>query len=250
MLGIIQLLIWLLLIAFVFTAGFSGPHSVLLPGISVWYGYIALASFSTLSVVLASTILYSNASLAYCFRFTHLEPRSYLIDLIGSYSILAMFLSIIHMIATFLIFSYRFNDLLYPINPSGAIIVSIFAGIFMMDFGLMLSLVAINYTGLQSVGLLNFLPIMLTVVFGLTQIFTTLPQEIVLFSPFNEIESLLFLGYSNKVPHIQLLDYSTTQLSWQILFLGLIFWILVLTFINSQLLQRLKPRDIEEARPL
>lgn len=249
-LGIFQMLLWLLLIAFVFSNGYSGTHDEILPLTSVWYGYIALASFSTLSVVLAATILYSNNSLAYCFRFSLLSPKEYLFDLIGACSILGVILSLIHMVATSIIFSYRFNMILSPVNPIEAIIVSLIAGIFMMNFGVFLALIAINYTGLQSVGILNFIPIMLTIVLGLSQVFTKLPEFLVLFSPFNEIESLLFQGYSNQIPHLQLTDSHTTGLQWQIMILGLIIWIGFFILVNSNLLKNLKPRNIEEARPM
>lgn len=249
-LGIMQMLVWLFLIAFVFSQGVTGTYNEILPGISVWYGYIALASFSTLAVVLASTTLYSNFSLAYCFKFTKLSQKSYIIDLLGSFSILAIFLSSIHLIATCIIFSFRFNLSLIPINPIGAIIVSILAGCFMMDFGLLLSLIAINYSGLQSVGVMNFIPIMSTIVFGLSQIFTKLPEPLLIISPFNEIESLLFQGYSNQTPHQQLMDMSTKTLSWEFLLLLLLIWIAVLTISNVFLLNHLNPRNIEEARPI
>ena len=244
------MLIWLLLIAFVFSNGYSGTYDEILPLTSVWYGYIALASFSTLSVVLAATILYSNNSLAYCFRFSMLSPKEYLFDLIGACSILGVILSLIHMFATFIIFSYRFGMVLSPVNPIEAIAVSLIAGVFMMNFGVFLALVAINYTGLQSVGVLNFIPIMLTIVLGLSQVFTKLPEILVIFSPFNEIESLLFQGYCGQIPHLQLTDLTTSILQWQLMLLGLILWIGLFVVINSNLLQNLKPRNIEEARPM
>ena len=97
---------------------------------------------------------------------------------------------------------------------------------------------------------MNFIPIMSTIIFGLSQIFTKLPESILILSPFNEIESLLFQGYSNQPPHIQLMDLSTETLSWEILVVALLIWIIIFTLLNIELLKRLKPRNIEEARPM
>jgi hypothetical protein len=248
--GVFQMAMWLFLIAYVFSNGATGTVTTLTPQVGVWYGYIALASVSTLAVTLVATILYSNASLAYCFRYTKLSPLSYVTNMLGSSAVLGVILSVIQLLATYLVFSSRFHLSLAPSDPAAAVGISVLAGAFMLGLGMLLALVVVNYAGMQSQGFLNFVPIMLTIVLGLSQAFVTLPASLVYASPFNAVESLLAGAYSGQAPHIQLTDPTTAVLQWQYLLASLAVWVGCLIGVDSLLLRRLKPRNIEEARPM
>ena len=154
------------------------------------------------------------------------------------------------LVITFGLFSERFGMRLPPSNVGGAIGVSALAGVFEFAFGAAIVLLVVNYLGMQSQGFTNFLPVMLTIFLGLSQAFATLPKLLIYLSPFNEIESLLYLGYSGNAPHVLLSDPSTAILSWQLLLLGLVSWIAILVSVDGFLLKRLKPRQVEEGRQI
>ena len=238
------------MVAYVFGAKSSGTQSVLLSGIAVWYGYITLALFAVLAMTIVTTISYASHSLAYSFRYTKLSPMSYILNLIGSSSVVGIILSVIMILSTFALFSERFGVSLPPSEFGTAIGVSALAGVFEFAFGAAIVLLVVNYLGLQSQGFVNFLPVMLTIFLGLSQAFVTLPKLLVYLSPFNEIESLLYLGYSGQTPHVSLSDPTTAILNSQLLLLALIAWIAILVSVDGFLLKRLKPRQLEEGRQI
>jgi hypothetical protein len=248
--GVGQMVGWLFLVAYVFGAKSSGTESALLSGISVWYGYITLASFAVLAMTIVATISYASYSLAYSFRYTKLSPLSYILNLLGSSSVVGIILSAIMLVITFGLFSERFGMSLPPSNVGVAIGVSALAGVFEFALGAAIVLIVVNYLGMQSQGFTNFLPVMLSVFLGLSQAFAALPKLLIYLSPFNEIESLLYFGYSGMTPHVLLSDPTTAVLDWQYLVLGLAAWITILVSVDGFLLKRLKPRQIEEARQI
>lgn len=249
--GVAQMFLWLFLIAYVFSGGHvTATEATIIRQTSVWYGYITLAVFAVLAMTLAAAISYATYSLAYSFKFTKLTPVSYISNLIASSSVLGIFLSLIMIVATFVIFSSRFGFSLLPSEPLMAIGISAIAGIFEFSFGAFLVLVIVNYLGLQSQGPLNFFPVMLSILLGLSQAFAALPKLLIYTSPFNEIESLLYQAYSGQAPHLLLSDSTTAVLSWEPLLLGLIAWIALLVSVDAILLKRLKPRQVEEGRQI
>jgi hypothetical protein len=241
---------WLLLIAYVLSAKATGTEAYLLPQVAVWYGYITVAVFAVLAMTVVASISYSTQSLAYSFKYTKLSPISYVLNLMGGSSVVAILLSAIMLVSTFGLFSERFRINLPPSNVLGAMGVSALAGIFEFAFGAAIVLVIINYLGLQSQGFANFLPVMLAIFLGLSQASTALPSALIYASPINEIESLLFQEYSGQIPHVQLSDPTTAPLSWPLLLVGLVAWIGILLFVDGTMLKRLKPRQIEEGRQL
>jgi hypothetical protein len=249
-LGIVQMGGWLCFIAAVGTGGTVIPANLLVPYAGVWYGYIALASLSTLAVTIAGSILYSNASLAYGFRYTKLSPASYLSNMVVSAAVMGVALSATLLVASYAVFSERFGTSLPPVDPAGAVLIAVLGGTFMLAFGMALALVVVNYAGMQSQGFLNFGPSMLAIVLGLSQALVALPTALIYASPFNAIESLLFEAYGNIAPHANLTDITSTSLQWEYLLVTLVAWTVALIALDSMLLRRLKPRSIEEARPM
>jgi hypothetical protein len=249
--GVAQMVMWLFLFSYVFTGNPKNVNAkAMLSEVGTLYGYLSLAILAVLSGAMATSISYASYSLAYSFRYTKLSPKSYLWNLIGSSTILGAILSVLMLVLTYAIFSSRFDMNLSPANPLDAVGVSAIAGVFELAFGALLVLLVVNYLGMQSQGLLNFVPIMLSVALGLSQAFATLPKLIVYISPFNEIESLLYEGYSGHAPHLLLSDPSTPLLDPQLLLLGLGAWIVAILVIDGVLLSRLRPRQIVEGRQI
>lgn len=248
--GVAFMIFWLFLYAFSFAQGVPDTQVALLQFSAVSYGSIALFSLSSLAIAVAYTIYYSSSALAYGFRYTRLTPMSYVGTLIGSSSALGIILSVIMLICTFGIFSAKFGFNLSPVDAAGAIGVSALAGIFMMTFAMFLVLLVVNYMGLQNINLVEFVPLILAFGFGLSTISTALPTGIIYASPYNAIQSLLYLTYGGVAPHAQLTDPTSSVLNWQYLLISLIAWIILFLLVDSFLLRRLKPRQVEEGRQI
>lgn len=247
-LGTLWMLLWLFLSAFLFVKESSSTS--LVNAIGTNYGYIVLASLSSMSVTIAATILYSGASLANGFRYTRLSPTSYVSVMLESSAITSIVFGVLQLVAIYVVFSVRFGRSLPPDDPVSGLLLSMLAGAFMLMLGMLLALVAMNYTGLQSQGFLSIIPFMLVILLGLPQAFTALPTELIYASPINAAESLLFAAYSGGAPHALLGDPTSAALQWPYLLISVVLWVVALFLLNTVLLRKLRPRNIEEARPM
>ncbi len=234
--GVAFMIFWLVLGAYSFAQGLPRQSNILVPYTASWYGTIALYS--------------PSSSLAYSFRYTKLSPLSYAGTLVGSSSVLGAILSVIMLVSTYGLFSTRFSLRLTPSNPIEAILISALAGIFMMTLAMFLVLIAVNYVGLQNINLVTFVPLILAYGFGFSQLTTPLPPALLYASPYNAIQSLLFQAYSGLAPPAQLDNASSSLLQWQYLFASLIIWIIMLFLIDSYLLRKIRPRQVEEGRQI
>jgi hypothetical protein len=248
--GVAFMIFWLVLGAYSFAQGLPRQSNILVPYTASWYGTIALYSLSSLAISIAYSIYYASSSLAYSFRYTKLSPLSYAGTLVGSSSVLGAILSVIMLVSTYGLFSTRFGLRLTPSNPIEAILISALAGIFMMTLAMFLVLIAVNYVGLQNINLVTFVPLILAYGFGFSQLTTPLPPALLYASPYNAIQSLLFQAYSGLAPPAQLDNASSSLLQWQYLFASLIIWIIMLFLIDSYLLRKIRPRQVEEGRQI
>jgi hypothetical protein len=246
--GVAFMLFWLVLGAYSFSQGL--PSNAMEAYTSSWYGTIALYSLSSLAIGIAYSIYYASSSLVYSFKYTKLTPKSYIGSLVGSSSVLGVVLSVIMLGATYAFFSAKFGLNLAPSNTLGAIAVSALAGVFMMTFAMLLVLIVVNYVGLRSINLVTFVPLILAFGLGFTQLTNPFPQALVYVSPYNSIQSLLFHAYSGLPATVQLDNSASATLYWPILVISLLCWILALTLVDTFLLRRLKPRQLEEGRQI
>ena len=246
--GVAFMLFWLVLWASEFSGVGQATRGVLVPYVSASYGIVALYSISTLAISIAGSIYYSTHALAYGFHYTKLTPAAYLGTLIGSSSVLGLMLSVIMLVSTYCLYSFRFGLDVPPADPLGAIAVSALGGVFVMGLGVLLMLIVVNYIGLRSTSLVNFVPLLLAYGLGSSQIYGNVPTSVLYLSPYNAIQSLLFQAYSGTPAPVDFNRPSLVVLDWQYLLATLVIWIVALLIADALLLQRIRPRQIEEGR--
>jgi len=247
--GVLFMGFYIVLGAFLFSNGLPNnlPVSAYISYTSSWYALINLYTLSTLAISLSNSILFSTHSLAYSFKFTKLNPRSYLLNYVASSSIVGMILSAFIIIATYASFSYKFNMNIYPSNLPFMIITILISSIFMYAFSTMLVLILINYLGLKNQQFISFIPLLLGFGFGFGQLYISLPTALLYASPFTVISSLLYHGYSGYDVPVSFI-YGNGTLDINILILSLAAWTISLLLIDLLLLNRIKPRYVEEMR--
>ncbi|MEM3803379.1 MAG: hypothetical protein QXX17_03115, partial [Conexivisphaerales archaeon] len=152
------------------------------------------------------------------------------------------------LLAAYSLFSYRFGINLQPAQPLAALALSALAGAFMMVLAMLLVLIVVNYAGVKNINFISFVPLILSYIFGFGQLYANLPVAAEYLSPFTAISSLLFTSYSNLEMPVHPLDPSAGYLDWRLLLLSLLAWIFIIAIADTQLLRRIKPRAIEEAR--
>ena len=247
--GVAFMFFWLFMGAYVF--GFnSSSHPIAQYSAAIWYALIALISSSTLATSISYSIYYANSSLAYSFRYTKLSPFSYIGNLMGSTSIISGMLGSLMLIFTFGLFSYKSGYFLAPVSPLYAVGISIIAGAFMFLLATILIIVVNNYLGLRNVSFASFLPMILTYLFGFTQLNVSLPVDLIYVSPFTEISDLLFQAYYGHPASVMLSNPAAQSITPYYLIAGLIVWIAALSSVSVLLVKRIKPRSIEEGRQI
>jgi len=247
--GVLFMVFWLVIGGFVESTGLpKGDSAVALNYTASWYGIINLFTLSSLGVSIAFSLIYSTHSLAYAFRYTKLKPLSYLANIVASSLIVGVVLSVIMLLLTYAIFSYRFGASAAPVNPALAVPVAALAGVFMYALATMLVLIIINALGLKNQNFVSFIPLLLGYVFGFTQLFVALPNIVIYASPYTAIQDLLYHAYSGEpIPEV-LSNPTGTTLSPTYLAVSLVAWTLILLLIDSAMLRRIKPKSVEEAR--
>lgn len=245
--GVGFMLFWLFMGAYIFTTN-SASHQVHFYNAAVWYALIALISASTIATSISYSIYYSNSSLAYSFRFTRLKPLSYIGNALMSTSIMGAILGALMLIFTYLLFSNQAGYPLVPALPAYAIVVSVGAGAFMFLLAAVLITLVNNYMGLKNVTFVALIPLLLTYVFGFSQLGLKMPAYIVYGSPFTEISDLLFQAYYGHPSTLVLSDPTSPLLNYHYQIAGLAAWIVILFFAATALIKKIKPKPIEEAR--
>ena len=240
---------WLAIGAFLQSQGVSTDRSAVVAYTTSWYAVIVLVGLSLLAAAIAGSIVYGTSSLAYAFRYTLLTPKGYLVSLIVGSAILGLVLNVVLLGATAGLFGARFSAAILPADPIALLGVSLLGGVFFMGLSATLTLVVINYLGLRSSNYVGYVPLLLSFVLGNAQVYVALPRWFVYGSPFNDLTSLLYQGYSGATPSVQL-GSSSLSLGWVPLLVGAVLWTGLLAVTTLLLLRRIRVRQLEEGRQI
>jgi hypothetical protein len=238
---------WLGIGAFLESQGVGPERAAIVAYTTSWYAVIVLIGLSLLAAAIAGSIVYSSSSLAYAFRWTRLTPSGYLGSIVVGSSVLGVVLNVVLLGATAGMFGWRFSTAVLPVDPLGLVGVSLLGGVFYMALAATLSLVVINYLGLRSSNFIGYVPLLLSFVLGNAQLYVALPRALVYASPFNDLLSLLYQGYSGATPTVQL-GASSAPLAWVPLLLGVLLWTGAFAATTLGLLRRIRARHLEEGR--
>lgn len=245
--GIFFMIFWLFMGAYVFSTGI--PKKDASSVVSSYFGLFGLISFCSIATGFAFVIMYSSRSLPYAFRYSSLRPSVYIRDFLGSFLVTAMMFSSILIAATFLIFSNRFGEGLAPYSVAASLAVSAFSGVFLASLDLVLVAAIINYLGLKSMQFASLIPLIITYALVFPAIFLKVPALLYYISPFNAFYALLFSSYSG----IWLSGSNHgffPPVNEYFCLISVMAWTAVLLLVSMNLIRRIKPTPLEEARPI
>lgn len=240
---------WLGIGAFLESSGIGPGRAAIVAYTSSWYAVIVLIALSLLAAAIAGSFAYGSASLAYAFRWSRLTPKGYLASIVGGSAVLGLVLNVVLLGATAGIFGARFSAAIVPADALGLVGVSMLGGVFFLALAATLALVAIDYLGLRSSNFVGYVPLLLSFVLGNAQTDVALPRWVIYGSPFNDLTSLLYQGYSGTTPTVEL-GTSSVALAWPFLLVGLLAWTCLLVATTLLLLRRIRARSIEEGRQI
>jgi hypothetical protein len=248
--GVVFMAFWFVLGAYVFSSGLASGHAAANAYTSAWFAVIALFSLTTLSMSIASSISYGTSALAFGFRYTRLTPRTYAYSLIIAAAVMAVVLSFIMVAVVSGLFSAKFGTTIVPADLPAIVGVAIISGAFMMGLATTLVLVVVNYLGLRSMSFIEFVPLILSYIFGFTQLFLEVPAWVLYLSPWNDMESLLYQAFSGAPARVVLANTTSPVLSWPLSAGALAVWVAVLVGLASVLLGRIRSVSIQEGRQI
>lgn len=246
--AVLFMIFWFILGAYVFSQGLATDRASEVAYTSAWYAVIVLFAMSTLAVAIAGTIEYGSSALAFGFRYTRLTPFAYAIALMAGMAAMALLLGFVLAGAVSGLFSAHFGTVILPANLPGIVGVSILTGVFMMGLATTLVVVVVNYVGLRNMSFVGFIPLVFSYLFGFAQLFVALPTWGLYLSPWNDIESLLYQGYSGSPATAILGSTATAALDWPVCAAALGGWVVVFAITSTLLLRRIRSVSIEEAR--
>ncbi|NNN18095.1 MAG: hypothetical protein HKL79_07030 [Thermoplasmata archaeon] len=248
--GVVFMAFWFVLGAYVFSGGLPATRSAEVAYTSSWYAVIALFSLTTLAMGIATSISYGTSALAFGFRYTRLTPRAFALSLMAAAGVMGLFLSFIMAGVVSGLFSAHFGTTILPANLAAIVGVSILSGAFMMGLATTLVLVVVNHLGLRSMSFVEFVPLILSYIFGFAQLFLALPAWVLYLSPWNDMESLLFQAFSGSPARIVLTDSASPILAWPLLVGAIVVWVVVLVGVASVLLRGIRSVSVQEGRQI
>ena len=248
--GVVFMAFWFVLGAYVFSGGLPPGRPAAVAYTSAWYAIIALFSLTTLSMGIATSISYGTSALAFGFRYTRLTPTRYALSLIVAAAAMGTLLGFVMAAIVSGLFSAHFGTLILPANLPGIVGVSVLSGAFMMGLATILVLVVVNHLGLRSMSFVEFLPLILSYIFGFGQLFLALPEWFLYLSPWNDMESLLYQAFSGSPARVVLANTTSPVLFWPISVGALIAWVVVLVGVASLLLRRIRSVSVQEGRQI
>ncbi len=240
---------WLGIGAFLESQGVGPARSAVVAYTTSWYAVIVLIALSLLAATIAGSFAYGSAALAYAFRYSRLTPAGYLVSIVGGSALLGLVLNVVLLGATVGMFGLRFSTTLLPADPAALLGVSLVGGVFFMALSATLSLLAINHLGLRSADFVGYVPLVLSFVLGNGQVYVAFPRWFLYGSPFNDLTSLLYQGYSGNTPTV-VLGTASVPLGWVPLLVGIFVWTGGLVGCTLVLLRRIRARQIEERRQI
>ncbi|MCL5988377.1 MAG: hypothetical protein M1414_05705 [Candidatus Thermoplasmatota archaeon] len=245
--GVGFMFMWLYLGAFVFGSNATSQQGWLIDA-SSWFSIIGLISGSLVATTISYSIYYSTSSLAYGFRYTKLKPGSYVFNLTAGASLVSAIIGCFIILFTIVLFSESSGYSIIPAMPVQALLLFFLTGIFMFLFSLITVILVNNYLGMRSSSFANFLPQLLSYIFGFSEFGSPLPPDVVYASPFSDIPRLMYMTFSGKESYLNMSDLSGPVINSYILFASLLIWISVMFVMAMALIRRIKAKSIEEGR--
>lgn len=255
--GIGLTILWVFLGAFVFSTGFTktlehtpieAHHTAILYYTSGWFSSLTLYSFSSLTMGLAFTLFYSTSSVTYALKFTRLSPVKYHVYNILSSLLMFLLLSSSTVTSVYGLYSYSFGKDLCPRNMPLLMIASLFAGVFLYLFSMLLTLSCIALGRPRLAMTLAYAPVVFSIVFSYAQLYAYFSgiETILHISPFSNIISLLAHAYSGMDIPLTFTNPQTDFINIGASTLSLLFWTAALGLVDVYLIKKVKavpPRE-------
>ena len=246
--GVAFMALWFVLGAYVFSPGLAPGRSAELTYTSAWFAVIALFSLTTLAMTIAASMVFGTSALAYGFRYSRLTPSAYALSGVVATAAMGTLFGLVMSGVVSALFSAHFGWAIVPANLLAVVGIAALSGAFMMGLGTVLVLIVVNYLGLRNLSFVEFVPLALAYIFGLSQLFLALPEWFLYLSPWNDMETLFFQAYSGSPATIVLTDGASGTLSGPLAAAALAGWVLVLVGLATVLLRRIRPVAVEEGR--
>jgi len=246
------MLFWLVLGAVELKAGAvpRAPLEGLLAYTGSWYSTVVVIGLGSAAVGLSHEFVFSSISARYLAKYSRLTSSKLYGSLLLGFTAICVVVSSVLLAATYLLYSWVAGESLAPANVAGATATTIATGVMLYAFAATAVYSAIALRRARAVYFVAYLPLILALGLGITQVYVDLGRFIVI-SPFNAAETLLFSYYSGLQPRLSsLVSFSGPEVPLWLLWLSLTAWITGLSILAVVLLRLQRGVGVEEMRLL
>jgi hypothetical protein len=243
---------WLIMGAYVFSLEMPTglPAETYFSYTGSWFSMSLVYSFSALAVGIVESTYHSSFSLRYLTRYSTLDSkRYYLVSIISTMVFFSVF-SILLGVETSSIYSFRFGVQLVPKKPFELTLASILSALFIYVLSSSVAYLILVLKKPRLITFASFLPLVISYPLLFLQLYVDIGYVVVL-SPFNAVNSLLYHYYSGiSVPRGPIIKsgQASVVIEPSYFWASLISWIFLLSMLNLILIGRQKGISIEELR--
>jgi hypothetical protein len=212
------------------------------------YALIVMMSISFASVAIGRSFVDQSRSFSYIFKFSKMNERSYLLQLILAIAFLYFLISSIFLLVTSYLFYVKYGIFILPVNVGELLIASVAGGLALMSFVLVINEAVLRFQGRKNINFIQFVPIYLYFSIDWAIVESGVHGNLYYLSPFLSATYLTYYSYSGTTlfPFNNALYYINLGFS----IISVVSWIVALVGLSSILIKKIYLTPEEEERVL
>ncbi|AWR95537.1 hypothetical protein [Acidianus brierleyi] len=212
------------------------------------YALIVMMSMSFASIAIGRSFVEQSRSFGYIFKFSKMNGKSYLIQLISAVALIYFIISSVFLVITSYLFYAKYDIFVLPYNTVELLLISVIGGLTLMGFVLLTNEIVLRFQGRKNINFVQFVPVYLYFSLDWAIVESGVHGSLYYLSPFLSITYLMSYSYAgttlfpfNDVPY-----HFNIELS----IISIISWIITLIGLSSLLIKKIYLSPEEEERVL
>ncbi|BBG23405.1 hypothetical protein [Sulfuracidifex tepidarius] len=125
------------------------------------YSLMLMMSMAFSSVAIGRSFVEQSRSFGYIFRFSKMNGKSYLIQLVGGVATVYIILSGLFVLFTVFMFDMKYSTLVFPRNLAELVLFSMLGGMSILGTTLVVDQLVLKFQGRRNLNFIQFLPVFL-----------------------------------------------------------------------------------------
>ncbi|QIW23573.1 hypothetical protein EWF20_04975 [Sulfolobus sp. S-194] len=210
------------------------------------YALIVMMSMSFASIAIGRSFVEQSRSFSHLFRFSKMNGKSYLIQLIIAVALIYFIISSIFLIITSYLFYAKYNIFVLPSNSVELLLISVIGGLTLMGFVLLTNEIVLIFQGRKNINFVQFVPVYLYFALDWAIVESGVHGSLYYLSPFLSVTYLMSYSYTGTT----LFPFNTVPYHFSIVLslISVISWIIAIIGLSSLLIEKIYLSHEEEER--